>query len=185
MIKRLLFVSLFTALFAVPAMYGQTCAHPSGTYIFGSTVYTDWVANGAPSSTSCWTVSGATVITDTMCGGTEHAFDFGYQNSVSQTINIPSTATETNWDLIYDLTMVDPHDDGWWDRLTARVYDVTAARTIASQTYWGDDPDVNCSRRDLTFTGNLAGHTIKIIFEGSKGYSDTYVRVRGITLYQY
>lgn len=39
--------------------------------------------------------------------------------------------------------------------------------------------------RDLTFTGNLAGHTIQVIFADGSSYPDTVIRFRSVSLIQY
>ena len=143
---------------------------------------------GAPKDTSCWTITGDVQLVATSgCGylvTSAKAFDMHYGARVSQEFTVPSDRTGTQWGLSYLLTMQDPNDDEWWNRLKATVYDVTARRTLASQTYWGDDPDIFCKRRDLTFTGNLAGHTLRVTFsDGSSDYVSVF-RIQNISLIQ-
>ena len=105
-----------------------------------------------------------------------------YGARLVQEFIVPGDMMDTHWDLSYLLTMQDPHNDGWWNRLKATVYDVTARRILAEHFYWGDDPDITCGDRDLTFTGNLAGHTVQVIFADGSAYSDTVFRLRSISL---
>ena len=45
-------------------------------------------------------------------------------------------------------------------------------------------PDLTCANRYLSFSGNLAGHTLRVTFSGSTGYSNTKIIVRHIALWQ-
>lgn len=146
----------------------------------------DHIANGQPTGSSCWTITGnASVVTTTDCGYTAQAFDMHYGARVSQEFTVPAGNTQTHWDLTYLLTMQDPNNDGWWNRLKATVYNVTTGQTIKSQTYWGDDPDISCTRQDLTFTGNFAGQTLRVTFADGSSYANTVIRVRSVAMLQY
>jgi hypothetical protein len=164
----------------------QSCP-PFGEFFFYTGFYYDHIANGQPASTDCWTLSGNVqlVSTPSCTYNTANAFDMHYGARVIQQLTVPSTRTGTDWHLSYLLTMQDPHDDAWWNRLKATVYDVTTQRVLATQTYRGDYPDITCSPRNLAFTGNLAGHTLQVIFADGSAYADTVVRVRSIALVQH
>ena len=180
--KRYLWIAAITCtLFAMPSQ-GQSC-QPPGWFVGAGGGY-EWIANGQPTSTNCWILTGnvSLVSTPGCTYWTAKAFDMHYGARVTQQFTVPTTNTETHWGLSYLLTMQDPNDDGWWNRIKATVYDVTTGRVLASQTYWGDDPDITCTSRSLTFTGNLAGHTIQVIFADGSAYTDTIFRVRGISL---
>ncbi len=166
------------------SLSAQTCS-PPGWFVGAGGGY-EYIANGQPLNANCWAMNFTIplVSTPSCTYSTAQAFEMRYGARLSQTFAVPSTQIETHWDLSYLLTMQDPHDDGWWNRLKVTVYDVTAGRTIASQTYWGDDPDVTCVRRDLTFTGNYAGHTLQVIFADGSAYTDTIFRVRSVSLIQ-
>ena len=147
----------------------------------------EFIANGQPKDASCWTLSRAQVIQVNDCGvfhESDNSFDMKYGSRVSQEFKVPDDMNQTQWYLNYLLTMQDPNDDGWWNRLKATVYDVNTGRNLASQTYWGDDPDISCARRTLAFTGNLAGHTLRVIFSDGSAYSNTIVHVRGVSIIQ-
>ena len=164
----------------------QTC-RPPGSFVGAGGGY-EYIANGQPTNSSCWIMSGnVQVIHVNDCGffhDADNTFDMHYGARLSQEFTVPAANTQTHWGLSYDLTMQDPNNDGWWNRLKATVYDVTAGRNIASETYWGDDPDVSCADRRLTFTGNLAGHTLRVIFSDGSAYSNTVFHVRSISLIQ-
>jgi hypothetical protein len=104
-----------------------------------------------------------------------------------QDIDVPATYTNTHWELIYELTANDPYHDSWWTSLSAEVHNVTNGGIIASQTWWGDDAPLTCSRRSLTFQGNYAGKKLRVYFLGRNPSPNvTVIRVSsGITLYQY
>jgi hypothetical protein len=189
---RLLLATLATlacALLATP-LAAQTCT-PAGDYIGAGGGY-DWIANGLPNSftqnsphADCWARTGnPTVVHLSDCGGSGYSWEMHYGDRLTQTITIPSNAHSTHWDLMYDLTMDDPNNDGWWNRLKATVYNVTTGQNVASQTYWGDDPDVTCSTRHLTFTGDLAGKTLQVIFADGSSYTNTHFRIRRVMLVQ-
>lgn len=168
---------------SVPAAAQTTC-QPFGWFVGGGGGY-DHIANGLPKSANCWSSNVALVTTTDCFSSSTKAFQFSdYGGRVSQTIIVPADLNDTYWDLTYLLTMNDPHNNSWWTRLKATVYDVTASRILAEKTYWGDDPDVTCSRRDMEFTGNLAGHTLQVTFSGMSAEDDAIVRVRGIGLIQ-
>ena len=182
----LIFVVLL-GMFVVSPVAGQTC-QPAGVPLVGpcNNCY-DHIANGVPASTACWTSNepyNVSLVTDTLCGWSSNAFDFTYGDSLTQTFTVPSNRTQTNWTLSYLLTFNDPNNDGWWNRLQARVFDATTGQFIAAQTYWGSNPDISCTLRTLSFTGNLAGHTLTVRFDGGRAYDNTTIRVRSISLWQ-
>jgi hypothetical protein len=183
--KRFLLISTIAcALFAMPA--SATCA-PPGWFVGAGGGY-QWIANGLPTSTNCWNIGGSGSVSLVSTPGctysTAKAFDMHYGARVSQEFTVPNDQTENQWSFSYLLTMQDPHNDGWWNRLKATVYDVTTGQTLATETYWGNQPDITCSLRSMTFTGNLAGHTLQVIFADGSAYSDTYFRIRSISLIQ-
>jgi hypothetical protein len=183
--------SLLIAAIAVALVAGsasaQSCTPPWPIIIGPGVGGYEWIGNGTlANGTSCWTITGnvSLVATPGCTYEAAQAFDTHYGARISQQFTVPSNMTQTHWSLTYLLTMQDPHNDGFWNRLKARVYDVTTGQNLASQTYWGDDPDITCSLRTLNFTGNLANHTIQVIFSDGSSYSDTVFRFRGISLIQ-
>lgn len=166
------------------SLQAQTC-QPPGYFIGAGNGY-EWIANGRPTSSNCWTLNGnVSVVSTPGClynESTVKQFDMHYRARLSQQFTVPSDMTDTHWGLSYLLTMQDPNNDGWWNRLKATVYDVTTGRILAEHIYWGDDPDITCGYRSLTFTGNLAGHTVQVIFADGSAYSDTVFRVRGVSV---
>jgi hypothetical protein len=172
------------------AMSAQTCQVPQSFQGPGpGGGYWEYIANGAPANSACWNLNGnVQVLHVNDCGylhDADNTFDMHYGARLSQEFTVPAGNTATHWDLNYLLTMQDPNNDGWWNRLKVTVYDYTTGRNLASQTYWGDDPDVSCTRRDLTFTGNLAGHRLLVTFSDGSAYANTVFHVRSISLMQY
>lgn len=173
---------------SAPSAYG-TCTYSAPGWVFlgGFSAY-DHVKNGfLQNDGECW--SGSAPILNTTCGlSSVTVANFnGYTTNREryQDVVVPSANTDTNWELIYELTANDPHNDGWWTSLTAKVLNLTDGGTVASQTWWGDDGDLTCSQRTLTFQGNYAGKTLRVYFQGrNPSPTDTIIRVSGITLYQ-
>ena len=181
--RKLIIVAVFSCALTSLSADAQSC-NPFGYFIGGGGGY-DLVANGDLSNGDCWTRSGIDVVSTSDCGSTSDKFQihlaaFGAQTYQQQTV--PSDMTYTNWSLIYYMTMQDPNNDGWWNRLRARVYNVTTSQILAEHTYWGDDADVTCSQRTLNFTGDYSGDTLKVIFDGNVAYSDTAIRVENVFL---
>jgi hypothetical protein len=182
--KSLVLITMLVCAFAAPSQLSATCQSP-GWFVGAGGGY-EYIANSGPVDASCWTLSGnVQLVPVTDCGYSAKAWDMHYGARLSQEFTVPADMTYTHFDLNYLLTMQDPNNDGWWNRIKATIFDVTTGRNIASQTYWGDDPDVSCARRDLAFTGNLAGHTLRVIFADGSAYSNTTIRVRSISLIQY
>jgi hypothetical protein len=148
----------------------------------------DHVRNGVPSSTSCWTRSGNTlpiVASSSTCGFSANAWEFtGYAQQISQTFTIPTTDayTSTNWSFDYLIDFIDPNNDAAWNKFEVRIY--ADGVLVASDYYDGGMADAYCSRRSFTFSSNMEGKSVEVLIKGSKVYSDTYIRVRGITLWQ-
>lgn len=180
----LLWIASISFALSATSLQAQTC-QPPGYFVGAGNGY-EWIANGRPTSSNCWTLNGnVSVVSTPGCFYNERTikqFDMHYSARLTQEFNVPSDMTDTHWNLIYFLTMQDPHNDGWWNRLKATVYDVNTGRILAEHTYWGDDPDITCGRRDLTFTGNMAGHTLQVIFADGAADSDTVFRIRSISV---
>ena len=198
-IVRLSLVTLFAAFVILPfptssplpvlEVEAQSCSVPTTT-MFGSTTYYNWTANGSPSSDSCWSHSSAAafVTGTTECGQLSpptNAWEFYFGGSISQTFTIPSNRIETNFSIQYDVDFIDPNNDPAWNRFTMSVRDLTTSTQLASDYYDGSMADLSCSLRSRTWTQNLAGHQIQVTFQGSRGYSDTFIRVRNIAQFQH
>jgi hypothetical protein len=186
MYRSLFLAGLCGAVLITPAR-AQSCQSP-GYVVLGPCCTYEAVANGAPSTAACWkdytgsSPTNADLVTDALCGWTGKAFDFGDRDSLSQTFTVPSYVSESTWGLSYLLSFNDPYNDAWWNRLKARIIDVTAGQVIGEHTYRGSDPDVACKRLNLPFSGSLAGHTIQVRFDAGNGYGDdVMIRVRSIS----
>jgi hypothetical protein len=181
--KIILLLGLALAVF-VPAAFGQTCT-PAGRSPIAPLFPYDFIANGLPSSSNCWSVNNASFVTGTTaCGWTSNAFEFAYGGSVDQYVTVPSSDTSTHFSLSYLVDFDDPNNDSYWNNLQVSVIDVGPGVTIASDYYNGGMPDLYCSRRvTATFNGSLAGHTLVVHFSGSSAYSNTHIRIRMISLW--
>lgn len=180
---------LFTALLALglfaPEASAQTCT-PRGYVCFFSGCYYDHIANGTPTSDTCWSHTANYITGNTTCGYSSNGFEFTYTGrTVSQSFVVPSNFTNTNWNLGWLMDLDDPNNDGGWNKFKADVWDDTTHTLLASYYTDGSQPDQYCARRDLLFTGNFAGHTLTVIFTGQSAYPNTHIRVRGVFLYQY
>ena len=190
-IHLLLITALAYGTFAT-SMSAQTCETPRWTQGPGPIPgggYYEYIANGQPTSANCWNLTGnVQVVQVNDCGyfhDSDYAFNLHYGARVSQEFIVPINNTQTHWNLSYLLTMQDPNNDAWWNRLKVTVYDATAGKILASETYRGDNPDISCSPRKLTFPGDLSQHRLQVIFSDGSAYSNTVFHVRGISLLQY
>ena len=123
---------------------------------------------------------------DTTCGWTSNVYEFAYAGQISQTVTIPSGMTGTSFSLSYLLDFDDPNNDGAWNQFSASVYDQTTGTYLGSGDFFsGLSGDLACSNRGWSWTGSLAGHTLQVLFSGSKAYPNTHIRIRNIVLYQH
>lgn len=179
---------LFTSL--APAVHAQCSFSPKGWVVIGpsGSGFYDHIRNGfLKNNGECW--DGEAPISTTTCGlSSANVINFnGYHLNRYQDIEVPVENTQTQWELIYSLTANDPHQDGWWTTLEAKVYNMSNnGSMIASQIWRGNDGTLTCSRRTLSFQGNYAGKKLRVYFRGrNPSPADTVIRVGGITLYQY
>jgi hypothetical protein len=176
---------------AGPSFTGTGSCAPRGSVIISPSPspYYDWIGNGGPASGDCWSLFNASFVTGTTdCGWVSNAIEFAYAGSMNQEFTLPSTSTQTNFDLAYLLDFIDPNNDGAWNRFSITVTDQTTGVMLTHDEYYGNSnggADLSCSRRDKVWTGNLAGHTLTVHVSGSKAYPDTHIRIRSISLFQY
>ena len=174
---------------AVPDTEAQIvdCSVPKD-YSFSNRVYYQWIANGEPENTSCWTVTATrvAVVETNTCGWTEKAFEFYTSGTASQTFTVSpeEDADKPGFSLQYTLDFIDPHDDLAWNVFEMRVVDTTTGTILATERFNGSMGDLYCSTRRFSWNQNLAGHTIQVRFKGSRGYNDTFIRVRDIFVFQ-
>jgi hypothetical protein len=184
--KRIV-LSLVITLLAVslaPAAFAQ--CEPEGEVIIGGGQFAyDHIANGIPSSDSCWNDTNWSFVTGvTSCGWSTNAYQIaGLGASMHQQFDSDS-GLSSNFSLQYLLDFIDPNNDGYWNKFKVEVWDVDTNTLLGSQTYNGSQSDLTCSSRTFNFNAT-PGNTIKVRFSGQKGYTDTYIRVHHIALYQY
>src|SRR5947207_6726942 len=178
---RLLLPSCFIVF--IPNALGQTCT-PAGLYHSGPIADDfNFISNPAPNDDTCWAhderaffVTGVTSCTTYGSTVTNNAFAFNYAGWISQDIAIPASDTRKYFALSYLLDFDDPNNDSYWNRFSADVYDATTGVYLyRSGNYNGSMPDLFCARRSsptMYFPNTLAGHTIRIYFHGTTGYSD-------------
>jgi hypothetical protein len=171
---------------AAPSFTGTGACAPPGLLVISGWHY-EWIANGTPTSTNCWSAGyGDAVVTATACNDLNtNALEFGYGGGISQEFTIPADQTESTFNFSYYLDFVDPNFDGAWNRFTADLVDVTTGVPIYSESFYGNGSQPGlCSPRTKSWSGNYAGHTLRLRLRGSKAYPDTHIRVRSITLIQ-
>jgi hypothetical protein len=192
-IVRLSLITLFVSGVTLPAFIpsplpvieveAQTCS-PYGYYNFSNHVFYDWIANGGPSDSSCWSKDPNRVsVVPTTCGWTSNAWEFYYGGYITQTFTIPSNWTYPNFSIDYILDFDDPNNDPW-NRFSMQVRDLTTGALLASDFYHGGMGALHCSGRSQLWSQNLAGHQIQVRFQGTRGYPNTFIRVSFIRLYQ-
>jgi hypothetical protein len=163
----------------------QSCS-PPGFYSIGGHNYYRWLANSEPENSSCWNAipGRAAVVQTTTCGWTENTWEFYYGGSISQTFTIPSDFTQPGFNIQYSLDFIDPNHDPAWNRFEMRVTDLNTGALLAYDFLDGSMGDLYCSMRSFSWNQNLAGHQIQVRIKGTRGYSNTFIRVRDIYLYQ-
>lgn len=173
------------SLVPVRQVEAQSCS-PAGYYAIGGRLYYDWIANGLPTNSSCWnfTPGRAAVVQTTTCGETLNAWEFYYAGSVNQTFTIPNDWSYPTFNIQYVVDFIDPNDDPAWNRFEMEVWDQTTGIKLAYDNFNGGMGDLYCSNRSKSWSQNLAGHTILVRFKGSRGYSNTFIRVHHIYLFQ-
>ena len=173
--------AFITVLFlsAAPAAFA-TCT-PGGFF----NLFYNHLANSGPAVDDCWNPSNATFTSDYVCGTTVNGYTFGYGGNISQQVTIPSGwTTKTNFQLAYELDFNDPNNSSY-NQLQVSVYDLTTFTSLGTDFYNGTYSDITCTPRTVSFSGNLAGHTISVSISGSVATSGTVVRVRSIALWQW
>lgn len=177
-LKALYLVALCVLSF-VPLSATEICPSP-GDQVGAGNAY-EFIANGyLEVNASCWITNASRVIAPDCFSINKPWFQFDYREAAEQE-HLVLTQNQ-HWQLRYDLTMIDPNNDGWWNRLRARVVNLSTGQTLASHTYWGDDPDVSCLTRTLNFSGDFEGDTLQVIFDGGAAYPNTVIRVSSISL---
>jgi hypothetical protein len=186
----LLLLISFTFLGSVPA-FGQACP-PRGSVIVGPTGFFDHIANGDPASTACWTLTNAVFVSMPACTPfgppPYNAFQLNYASGVSQQFTIPANMTSPTLDLAFQLDFIDPNHAAF-NSIDAEVSDVTAGRSLGTFDFHGGqlippDNGFTCRRVDIQINEVVAGHTLQVRFTGQKGWSDTFIRVHGISFFQ-
>lgn len=175
---------------SIQQVEAQTGCSPEGFYSIGGHNYYRWLANSEPGNNSCWNaIPSAVVVQTDTCGWTENTWQFYYGGSISQTFTIPppkppNETTPPRFNIQYTLDFIDPNNDPAWNRFEMRVLDTTTGATLAYDFFDGSMGDLSCSARNFTWNQDLGGHTIQVRFKGTRGYSNTFIRVRDIYLYQ-
>jgi hypothetical protein len=184
-------------LMMVPNASAQSCAPVGEGGMAGPvTSWFDYTENGYPDpnnlkpdgTLNCWDLANAAagLMPCGFFGENYSAFEFNYGGDIIQQFDIPATSPHTSFTyyaLSYFLNFENPDHEFPWDlQLNVQVWDRTTGRVLISDHYDASQPDVVCGRRDPTgFYGNLAGHTIQVVFMGNRGYASSHVRVRLIT----
>ena len=168
----------------------QSGCSPEGFYSIGGHNYYRWLANSEPANNSCWNaVQGrAAVVQTNTCGWTENTWEFYYGGSISQTFTVPlpqsGEISSPRFNIQYTLDFIDPNDDPAWNRFEMRVVDLNTGATLAYDFFDGSMGDLYCSGRAFFWNQDLSGHMIQVRLKGTRGYSNTFIRVRDIYVYQ-
>jgi hypothetical protein len=177
---KALTIVLLTLIAAAMPLPASAACEPYGLY----ENFFNHIANGWPNENACWGPNRVAFVTVSSCTYTSYGYKFGYGGSIGQTVQIPSDATYTGWEFSYRLDFIDPNKDNF-NVLQVKILDLTTGQILATDSYGGAFPDLTCATRILRFSGNLAGHTLRVSFSGQVGYSNTQIIVRRIELWQY
>jgi hypothetical protein len=161
---------------------------PLGVVNVGPPPPYDFVANGSPSSDTCWAETNLTFVTNyDYCSYWRNYWDFSNGGVLSQTMTVPSTMHITGVKLLYILDFIDPHSDGNANAIRADIYDQTNGNTWIGGDYWsGYSGSLYCSQRTgygVSYV-DLAGHTLQLSFSVRKGYSDVHINAKMVSLLQ-
>ena len=162
----------------------DTCA-PAGSPFVGPTPPYDYIANGLPSSDSCWAKSNVYFVSAyDACNSYRNFWDFGTGNSnFHQTFYISSTDNVKNFKLMYLLDAIDPGSNSALTNFRSDVYDLTTGAWLGGDWWSYYNGALSCAQRTIycTASSSLAGHQIKVIFTGNRASGAT-LNVKFISL---
>jgi hypothetical protein len=159
------------------AQLGQPPLGPTPPY--------DYTANGVPSLDNCWYKTNVTYTTGyDSCNYWRNYWDLGANSELSQTLVVPSDHHFTSLKLYYILDFIDPHLDGSSNTFRSDVYDLTTSAWLGGDYWSGWNGSLSCAQRIITCSSSadLAGHTLEIKFSATKGYSNTDINVKLVSL---
>lgn len=184
--KAVLLLLISFALLRSAPSFADDCT-PRGIMVVNGQPFYDYIANGEPGSTACWSLLHAFFVTgQTSCGTLSppyNAFQFNDSSFVHQEFTIPSDSTSQRFSLTFDLDFINASRHGGQNYLIAEVFDLNGA-PLAFLRYDGTLGDVACHRIDIPITGDLAGHTIQVRFTSQKRDAQAQIRVYGISFFQ-
>lgn len=174
---------------SIQKVEAQGGCSPPGQYSIGGRTWYRWLANSEPTGTTCWNVipGRAAVVQTNTCGWTENSWEFYYGGSISQTFTVPKPTDgfHPQFHIEYTLDFIDPNDDPAWNRFEMRVVDLSTGATLAYDSFDGSMSDLYCNGRAFYWNQNLdTERQIQVRFKGTRGYSNTFIRVRDIQVYQ-
>lgn len=186
----LLLLVSFTLLRSVPS-FADECS-PRGPVVINGQLFYDYIANGEPGSTACWSLSHAFFVTgQTSCGTlspTYNAFQFNDSSFVHQEFTIRTDLTSQRFSLTFDLDFINASRHGGQNYLVAEIFDADTGASLDFFRYDGTSGDVACHRVDRTIpdnlASNLAGHRIQVRFTSQKRDATASIRVYSISFFQ-
>ncbi|HEX7680626.1 MAG TPA: hypothetical protein VF713_21005 [Thermoanaerobaculia bacterium] len=147
----------------------------------------EYTANGVPSYDLCWSKTNVTFMTGThdYCNYYRNFWEFSNGGVLYQTMTVPSNLHGSSVRLFYILDAIDPHSDGNANAIRADIYDVTTGNTWLGGDFWsGFSGSLYCTQR-ISYgfaSGDLAGHTLQVIFSARKGSDDVHITVKFVSL---
>jgi hypothetical protein len=182
----LLLLLSFTLLRSAPS-FADTCT-PRGFVVVGPFGFYDYIANGDPASTECWSPRHASFVTNqTTCGQlspTHNAFQFDDGGYIHQEFTVLPDFTSQQFSLTFMFDYTDPLFHGGQNYLVAEVFDLTNGAPLGFFRHDGTIGNAFCQRVDMNITADLAGHPIQVRFISQKRDARSIVRVWGIAFFQ-
>jgi hypothetical protein len=183
----LLLLVSFTLLRSAPS-FADDCT-PRGTVVINGQLFYDYIANGEPGSTACWSLLHAVFVTgQNSCGPfspTYNAFQFNDSSSVHQEFTIRTDLTSRRFALTFDLDFQAPIQHGGQNYLYAEVVDRSTGQVLKNFQHDGTKGNVFCHRVDVPLDeADLAGHELMVRFISQRRDATAAIRVYSISFFQ-
>ena len=184
--KGLLLVVLLTAASFAYANQPDNCP-PDGAYLIGPQApYFEYIANGVPGSSGCWSKQLVVWNNAYFLGMWSPLWDFqtGGTGVLTQTFVVDRSVQQL--DFTYKLDFEDPHYDPS-NMFFSTITDMTTGRVLYSDSWYGSWGTYGGQRGPglIPYYNlvDLNGHTIQVQFAARKAQSDVTIYLRAISLH--
>ena len=135
-------------------------------------------------TSACWSVDSGITTSTISCDGSSAWSYTGFSQHITRTLNVVDSGS-THWEAQANFDIIDPHAS-WWNQMNANVYVYhpgTGTTTYNLYNHNGTQGNVYCASPYVSFTAQQ-GDTITLDFEGSVGWTDSYVKVNNVHLFR-